>query len=66
MVPPVMMKEEGFVLMESAVQLDVMDFWAVTQRRTSVECVVVMALAVILSLVSSKTKTSRWVTMTCL
>ena len=66
MVPPVMMKEEGFVLMESAVQLDVMVSLVVTQRRTSVECVVVMALAVILSLVSSKTKTSRWVTMTCL
>ena len=66
MVPPVMMKEGGFVLMESAVLLDVMVSLVVTQRRTSVECVVVMALAVILSLVSSKTKTSRWVTMTCL
>ena len=66
MEPLVMMKEGGFVLMESAVLLDVMVSLVVTQRRTSVECVVVMALAVILSLVSSKIKTSRWVTMTCL
>ena len=66
MEPPVMMRVGGFVLMESVVQLDVMDFLVVTQKRTSVECVEEMGLDVILSLVSSRIKISRWVTMTCL
>ena len=50
--------------MENAVLLGVMVFWAASLRRTSAGSVEEMDLLVRLSVLSSKTRTSRWDTMT--